>query len=57
MKIYHAGNGGLSTMKRIWVNSLFNGRLLSYYEILIHPGDKLFRRLKKLNILKIHCDN
>lgn len=50
MKVYLAGNGGLNTPSRVKLNRIFKGRLLSYFEILIHPGDKQWRRCLKLNI-------
>lgn len=52
MKIYCAGNGGLSPPSRVKVNCMFNGRMLSYFEILIHPGDKQWKRAKWLGIFK-----
>jgi len=53
MKIYLAGNGGLHTHKRIELNRMMRLRLLSYFELLIHPADKLWRRVKRLNILEV----
>jgi len=34
MKIFFAGNGGLSPITRVNTNRLFRGRMLSYFEIL-----------------------